>query len=150
MGTSSQRRLLDSIHSQLVQLATNDCELLVGTPSLCFIDIECGDDTPNNSYRVDLHCCIDLHPIFRSWPEFSGIIGYPVRSPYKGSKKVHETTYDTSRLKGALWSNATQYGRSRCRLLLFVIDYLERAKTDDLLLDSLCIDTERQWYARQL
>jgi hypothetical protein len=138
MGTPAQHRILDSIHSQLVTLAANDCELLAGKSSICFIKVDCGDVSVYLRY---LNKCVNLHPIFRAWPEFSGNINFPIRATYTTTNtlniQVHATAYDDAELINTLWCNATRYGRSRCRLLLFIIDYLARAQTDDILLDSL-------------
>jgi hypothetical protein len=143
MGTPTQHRILDNIHSQLVTLADNDCKLLAGKPSICLLRIRCGYA---NRYRMNLSACIRLEPIFRAWSEFSGYGTYPIRSPYTTTNElcfeIQETAYFEAKLNNTFWCNDTQYGRDRRKLLLFVIDYLERAETDDILLDSLYINID--------
>lgn len=52
-----------------------------------------------------------LHDVVREWPEYSGVVMYPVPSPDKGvSPGIAYSKFDK-------WSRRTKYGKARWRLL---------------------------------
>lgn len=58
-----------------------------------------------------------LKRAFKEWPEFSGVVTYPVPCPNRPPVSAYNCL--------ARWSKHTKYGRARRRLLKFLIRRLE-------------------------
>ena len=76
-------------------------------------------------------CGIDLHegvllgmlkPYFSRWPDFSGSCTYPVPHPILMPKEG----YEFSVINHNMFDMTTEYGKSRCNLLDFIIAELEK------------------------
>lgn len=65
----------------------------------------------------------DLHRMFSEWPEFSGYLGYPVRSTYLHGDAV------AAFCDAEDCMFAGEYGAARIRLLQFIIDTLTKELT---------------------
>ena len=63
-----------------------------------------------------------LHPIFKTWPKFSGSINFPVTTKRPGSP---EYMYgEVRKVWGGYWNRNTEYGANRRELLTFLIHSL--------------------------
>ena len=63
-----------------------------------------------------------LHPIFASWPEFSGHPHFPVPSP---DEDMNEHDFYMAASDHEMWSADHPYGAARRRLLEYCINQLE-------------------------
>lgn len=62
-----------------------------------------------------------LHALFQRWPEYSGSKVFPVKTPAGDGRG-----FSAHAIRGRMWSESSAYGRSRRRLLAFLIAELEQ------------------------
>lgn len=78
----------------------------------------CGGMSTNALTQKQVHVWLNSRKwVFRSWPEFSGNLFYPVPS------RSHVIiAYDVAETRKSLWNLQTEYGAARYRLLEHMIE----------------------------
>ena len=92
-----------------------------GEETPCWFDEAC-DICYNVSSYINHHehmIFLDLEPLFKGWPEYSGDFEYPVPAP-KGLDMTAKYAYEDSNTH-EMWNLDTEYGKSRMSLLKYAM-----------------------------
>ena len=113
-AAQTEARATRSLHAALTAVKSLPQPSLQGAPEIGALVMQ----------RLDPHArseCLDLlHREIRAWPEFSGYIDYPVRSPAPGAATPLSAAASDRR-----WDASTEYGAARWRLLDYLIEQTE-------------------------